>query len=157
MKTSEASRFKALICFIVSITFYDRLFCQRNERTGITHSSVEGNHCPANSCSRFLGELLQFADKYWPFAKGSARNQIANSTPSCILAVEKLWLLFLFLTSLKTQEASQDPVAQGQTFSWPPLLFRWIDFAPDLPVSLGKLSRSGEVVSAPLRTVGEGA
>ena len=64
MKTSEASRFKALICFIVSITFYDRLFCQQNERTGITHSSVDGNHCPANSCSRSLGEFLQFADKY---------------------------------------------------------------------------------------------
>ena len=89
MKTSEASRFKALICFIVSITFYDRLFCQQNERTGITHSSVDGNHCPANSCSRSLGEFLQFADKYWPFAKGSARNQIATPTHSCIFSRRK--------------------------------------------------------------------
>lgn len=64
MKTSEASRFKALICFIVSITFYDRLFCQQNERLSIVHSSVDGNRCPAKLGSRALGKLLQFADKH---------------------------------------------------------------------------------------------
>ena len=46
MKTSEASRFKALICFIVSITFYDRLFCQQNERISIIHSSGDANPVP---------------------------------------------------------------------------------------------------------------
>lgn len=50
MKTSEASRFKALICFIVSITFYDRLFYQQNEHISVIHSSGDGNRCPVLPC-----------------------------------------------------------------------------------------------------------